>query len=268
LSREELCVLWPSLGVTGFQAGNYCKTGGYLDHHRVVEGFAQKVQAGGAHLEFNTRVEGILRDDDRVIGVRTSEGLFTGETVVNAAGPHAGVISSLAGLEVPFVSRRHELLILEQTAQVPESIPWLIDIDQQVHMRPDGSGRALVGGFLGHDDPSNPDSYDQAVSKRWSTAVREQASRSFRLTGPNSAVLSGWAGLYPGTVDYLPVLERSIPGLVTAAGFSGTGLMHAPVVGQIVADLVRGGTTSVLDISSLQSSRFAEEKKTLDFTGF
>jgi sarcosine oxidase subunit beta len=64
------------------------------------------------------------------------------------------------------------------------------------------------------------------------------------------------------------VLERSIPGLVTAAGFSGTGLMHAPVVGQIVADLVRGGTTSVLDISSLQSSRFAEEKKTLDFTGF
>ncbi|MDG2428478.1 MAG: FAD-dependent oxidoreductase [Acidimicrobiales bacterium] len=268
LSNEELCMRWPSLGSTDFEVGNYCKTGGYLNHHRVVAGFVQKVQAGGAHFEFNTRVEGILQDDGRVTGVRTSAGLFTGETVVNAAGPNAGVISLLAGLRIPFVSRRHELLILEQTAQVPESVPWLIDIDHQVHMRPDGSGRALVGGFLGQNDPTNPDRYDKSVSKNWSTAVRAQAAQSFHLTRPDSAVLRGWAGLYPGTVDYLPVLERSIPGLVTAAGFSGTGLMHAPAVGQIVADLVRDGNTSAVDISPLASTRFDGEQKPSDSTGF
>ena len=268
LSKEEISRRWPPLDSMDFEAGNYCKTGGYLDQHRVIRGFAQTVQAGGANLELHTRVEGILRDGGRVTGVQTSEGSFTSGTVVNAAGPHAGVISALAGLEIPFVSRRHELLILQQTARVPEDIPWLIDTDNQVHMRPDGSGRALVGGFLGHDDPDDPDDYDPALSERWSTAVREQASQSFHLSRPDSPVLRGWAGLYPGTVDYLPVLEQSTPGLVTAAGFSGTGLMHAPAVGQIVADLIREGSTSALDISALQSSRFDNEQTVMDFTGF
>ena len=53
-----------------------------------------------------------------------------------------------------------------------------------------------------------------------------------------------------------------------AAGFSGTGLMHAPAVGQIVADLIREGSTSALDISALQSSRFGNEQTVVDFTGF
>lgn len=268
LSEEEIGLRWPTLDSMDFAVGSYCKIGGYLDQHQVIKGLAQTVQAGGAHFELRTRVEGILRDGERVTGVRTSDGSFTGGTVVNAAGSHAGVISALAGLEIPFVSRRHELLVLQETARVPADIPWLIDTDHQVHMRPDGSGRALVGGFLGHDDPDDPDDYDPALSERWSTAVREQASQSFRLSRPDSPVLRGWAGLYPGTVDYLPVLEQSTPGLITAAGFSGTGLMHAPVVGEIVADLIREGATSALDISALQSSRFDNEQRVVDFTGF
>ena len=268
LSKGEISLRWPPLDSTDFTVGNYCKTGGYLDQHRVIKGFAQTVQALGAHLELRTRVEGILRDGDRVTGVRTSEGSFTSGTVVNAAGAHAGGISALAGLEIPFVSLRHELLILEQAARVPEGIPWLIDTDRQVHMRPDGSGRALLGGFLGCDDPDDPDDYDPALSERWSTAVREQASQSFRLSRPDSPVRGGWAGLYPGTIDYLPVLEQSMPGLVTAAGFSGTGLMHAPAVGQIVADLICGRPIDGIDISSLRSSRFDNQPTVVEFTGF
>ena len=135
-------------------------------------------------------------------------------------------------------------------------------------MRPAGSGRALVGGFLGHDEPDDPDDYDPALSEPWSTSVREQASRSFRLSRPDAPVVGGWAGLYPGTVDYLPVLEKSMPGLITAAGFSGTGLMHAPAVGRIVADLIDEGSTFDLDISALRSSRFDGKQIVTDSTGF
>ena len=81
-------------------------------------------------------------------------------------------------------------------------------------------------------------------------------------------VRGGWAGLYPGTIDYLPVLEQSMPGLVTAAGFSGTGLMHAPAVGQIVADLICGRSIDGIDISCLQSSRFDNQPTVAEFTGF
>jgi len=268
LDKVGITRRWPALASTDFTDGNYCKVGGYLDQHRVIRGYVQTVQAGGVHLELHTRVDGVIRDGARVIGVQTSEGSFTSETVINAAGPHAGEISTLAGQEIPFISRRHELLLLHRTAGIPENIPWLIDIDHQVHMRPDGSGRALVGGFLGHDEPDDPDDYDPALSEPWSTSVREQASRSFRLSRPDAPVVGGWAGLYPGTVDYLPVLEKSMPGLITAAGFSGTGLMHAPAVGRIVADLIDGGSTFDLDISALRSSRFDGKQIVTDSTGF
>ena len=68
--------------------------------------------------------------------------------------------------------------------------------------------------------------------------------------------MEAWAGLYPGTPDYLPVLELATPGLVTAAGLSGTGLMHAPAVGAIAGDLTLHGSTDRIDITALASSRF------------
>jgi sarcosine oxidase subunit beta len=74
--------------------------------------------------------------------------------------------------------------------------------------------------------------------------------------------------LYAGTPDYHPVIERSCPGLFTAAGFSGTGLMHAPAVGMLVSELIRFGEAQSLGISGLSSSRFAESQATKDGSGF
>src|SRR5207247_8137740 len=36
-------------------------------------------------------------------------------------------------------------------------LPWLIDADGQVHVRPDVDGGAQVGGFLGRDETVDPD---------------------------------------------------------------------------------------------------------------
>ena len=40
------------------------------------------------------------------------------------------------------------------------------------------------------------------------------------------------------------------------AGFSGHGLMHSPATGDLIAELIAGGKTS-LDITPLRLSRFA-----------
>jgi len=42
------------------------------------------------------------------------------------------------------------------------------------------------------------------------------------------------------------VIEEEKPGLFTAAGFSGTGLMHAPAAGLIIKDLVKFGKSKKL----------------------
>ena len=210
----------------------------------------------------------MLTSGERVTGAVTPSGPVKARHVVNAAGAEAGTIAALAGLEIPFVSRRHELLVVGPELPVPDETPWLIDLDSQVHLRPDGQGRALIGGFLGRDDPVEPSEYDRKVSDSWSRQVREAAAKSFGIVDKACAIVDSWAGLYPGTLDYQPVLEISKPGLITAAGFSGTGLMHAPAVGQIVADLVSKGSTSALDISGLRSARFGQGGPVMERTGF
>jgi sarcosine oxidase, subunit beta len=150
----------------------------------------------------------------------------------------------------------------------PTDVPWLIDVDQQVHLRPDGPGRALIGGFLGRDEAVDQECYKREYDKAWADEVRVAVAAAFGLTDADSEILEGWAGLYPGTVDYLPVVELSLPGLITAAGFSGTGLMHAPAIGDIVNSLAQGKSHPAIDISGLASSRFKTPGKSRDRTGF
>ncbi len=268
LSTSQMSSYWPQLSSMNFSKGLYCREGGYLDQHRVIKGYVDTVVSNGVKLLTGTQVDGLLKVNERISGVTTSAGEFHAEWVVNAAGPYAGEVADLVGCQIPFVSRRHELLVLEESAAVPEEIPWLIDMDRQVHMRPDGSGRALIGGFLGHDEATDPNTYDPDLSEEWSKEVRREASHSFCITNPESKVLKGWSGLYPGTVDYMPVIDETLPGLITAAGFSGTGLMHAPIVGEIVADLTMSTKRNLVDISSLNSTRFTKESQILESTGF
>jgi len=74
-------------------------------------------------------------------------------------------------------------------------------------------------------------------------------------------ILRGWGGLYETTPDHHPVLGEvpEVKGFYLAAGFSGHGFMHAPVTGQLLADLLIRGKPSI-DVSSLALSRFREGK--------
>ncbi|MEX2374315.1 MAG: FAD-dependent oxidoreductase [Dehalococcoidia bacterium] len=240
LEAEEIRRQWPYLAATRFTAGSYCGDGGWLDQHAVLHAYADAVTSRGAHLRPGVRVDGLVVEGGRVVGARTSHGTWRAGHVVNAAGPAAGMVAAMADVEIPFVSRWHQLLVVDPVPDVPQDLPWLIDVDRQVHLRPDGDGRALVGGFLGVDEPTDPQRWTRDADPAWVDAVRQAASASFGVLPPDAPVVASWAGLYPGTADSLPVVEVSRPGLVTAAGFAGTGLMHAPAVGQLVVDLIEG----------------------------
>lgn len=270
LDAAAVQALWPQLQRGSFVAASYCESGGYLDQFAVIQGYQQTLHRSEVVFEQGLRVEGLLMSGDprRVCGVRTRRGDIPASLVVNAAGAGAGTVAGFAGLSIPFRSRRHELLIVRGDIGGPAEFPWLIDVDLQVHLRPDGAGRALIGGFLGRDEEVDPDRYAHENHRDWVDEVRIAATKAFGLTRQDCEILAGWAGLYPGTSDYLPVLEMSLPGMITAAGFSGTGLMHAPAVGQIVSLLAQGRTDEVIDISSLAASRFNSRSVAQEQTGF
>lgn len=263
LSKEVLIDRWK----LNFNSGIYCNEGGYLDQHKTIELLRSKVIYRGGKIKEGFHVLEILKNSNgEVYGVKSGDGQLVANYVVNAAGSHAGQVASTCGHELPIISRRHELLIAKTELEL--DFPWLIDVDAQVHIRPNQDQTVLFGGFLGHDPEAHPDQYNMNYENDWVRAVLKAVRHSFGIAIEQSAIIDGWAGLYPGTPDYHPVLEISKPGLITAAGFSGTGLMHAPAVGVIVADLITQGKTNIFGIENLNSSRFDRPTRLQDKSGF
>ena len=114
----------------------------------------------------------------------------------------------------------------------------------------------------------SPVNYNKASSKAWRDEVLVQAHNSFGLTKKRPKVIKSWAGLYPGTKDYHPVIENSKLGFITVAGFSGTGLMHAPAAGKIVKNLALNIPISEINIKKLSLCRFREKNHEKEYSGF
>ena len=266
--KTQIKSIWPELLTLGTDFGVYCPDGGYLDHQKVIDGLLVGFQKSGGRLSNNIKASKLIKKNGEIKGVHTSSGIIYADQVINCSGADIEEITKIPWNTKYFKSRHHELIIATPKKPIYNQIPWLIDIDRQVHLRPNGKGQVLVGGFLGKDEEVCIDTYVPSTSKKWLIEVIKMAEQAFGVLGNNPKVLQHWGGLYPGTIDYLPIIEQTNPGLFTVGGFSGTGLMHAPAVGEIVSDLVLDGYTNIIDLKSFHSNRLNKVKLKTENTGF
>ena len=70
-----------------------------------------------------------------------------------------------------------------------------------------------------------------------------------------------WGGLYEMSPDKHAILGPApgIPNLYLINGSSGHGVMHAPALGHLLAEIVCDGSASTLDVHALRPGRFAEQ---------
>lgn len=253
---EKRC---PELRTDEFLGATYRADDGFADSHLALQGFSMAASEAGAEIRTGVTVTDILQQDagDRVTGVRTNEGTIESTYVVNAAGVWADQIGKMVGLELPINPRRRQLMITDPEIPVDDSVPFTVDHDRGVHFRPERNGSAVVGGHFADTDPRmDPDNYKKNMDLDWAAETIAAAAECANYFGPDSRVKRGWAGLYGVTPDHHPILEETLPGFVTAAGFSGHGFMQAPATGKIVAELIDEGGPSLVDTSSLTADRF------------
>jgi sarcosine oxidase subunit beta len=69
-----------------------------------------------------------------------------------------------------------------------------------------------------------------------------------------------WAGLYEMSPDKHAILGAlsECPNLFFINGSSGHGVMHAPALGQLLAEIMSDGHATTLDATPLRPSRFAD----------
>lgn len=261
LTPAEATERCPGLDPDPFVAATYNPEDGVADPNLAVQGYADAAREAGVDIRTGTAVTDVVRDDDRVVGVDVREDgdaeRITADYAVNAAGAWAGRIGAMAGVDLPISPRRRRIAVVEPSTPVPESAPLTIDLETGSYFRPEREGIALVGGHFADADPdADPDGFDEGMEIDWAAEAVERAGAYTDYFGPETRIRRGWAGLYAVTPDHHPVVEESVPGFVTAAGFSGHGFQHAPATGRIVADLVLDGETDLVDVSTLDRERF------------
>ncbi|MXV62337.1 FAD-dependent oxidoreductase [Natronorubrum sp. JWXQ-INN-674] len=272
-AAQEHC---PGIDPDRFVAGTYSPTDGFADPHLALQGYARAATDAGVDIRTKTPVTDVIREgagagDDggdtagRVTGVETPDGRLEAAYVVNAAGPWAREIAAMADVSLPITPKRRQIAVVKPEQSVPETDPLTIDLESGSYFRPDRDGDALVGGHFGPPDPArDPNGYDRSMDFDWSIDALEAVAEWTSYFGPESAVKRGWAGLYAVTPDDTAILEETVPGFVTAAGFSGHGFQHAPATGKLVAELVTEDEASLVDIKALSSDRFGRDAERLE----
>jgi glycine/D-amino acid oxidase-like deaminating enzyme len=256
VSAEEIRRRFPQLRSDDIVGGSFCPTDGFVDPYSAMNGFMAWAADHGARLWKNTTVTGIRSNAHGVVAVVTSRGAVSTRTLVNAAGPWAAQVASLAGLALPVEPLRRMLVPSEPCDIFPHTAPMIVDMSNGFHFRPEG-----LGFLLAWNDPEETPGYKtdfepSFVEKILTRAANRVPAFENLAVNPKRA----WAGLYEMTPDHHPILGPApgLPGFFLANGFSGHGVMHAPATGKILSDLILQGSTELMDVSPLALSRFAE----------
>ncbi len=222
--------------------------GGFIsDPQLATHNLQRAAEDAGAEFWFNAEVASIEQQGGRVVGIKlTDGGTISATVVVNVAGPHSYRINQMAGVvqEMKIKTRalRHEV------AHVPSPVGFdaekdgvvYSDSDIATYMRPEQGNHLMIGS----EDPPcdqrqwvDPDDFDRNFSDQWNTQVLRMAQRIPELGVPTKT--RGVVDLYDVSDDWIPIYDKSdLPGYYMAIGTSGNQFKNAPVVGEMMAELI------------------------------
>ncbi|MER3437739.1 MAG: FAD-dependent oxidoreductase, partial [Chloroflexota bacterium] len=146
IGPSELTRLAPWARPSGALAMWFTPSDLYLEPVQIPLGYARAAERRGATLLPETEVTGIAIQHGEVTGVTTNRGEIRTPVVVDAAGAWARLIGERAGVRIPVVPVRHQLIITEPIAGVDTTQPICRVIDANVYVRPEKGG-LMLGGY-------------------------------------------------------------------------------------------------------------------------
>ncbi|MEK6719066.1 MAG: FAD-binding oxidoreductase [Chloroflexota bacterium] len=258
IGPAELATLAPGIVTDDVGVAAYEPDSGYADPAGTASGFIAAARARGARLVQRCRVETVVTDGDRVIGVDTAQGRFAAPVVVDVAGAWAAALARTVGVNVPVQSWRHDTAYFGLPPGRTTDFPIVIDDINGVYFRPEGRDLLLVGLETDNLIGGSPDRPMAAMSGDVAEQMAERVCRRVPWMGSGTfrTAHGGQDGITP---DQRPIIDKAGPeGFLLACGFSGTGFKTAPAVGASLAELILDGRSRTVDLSAYALRRFAE----------
>ncbi len=260
LTGDEVRRRVPIMALDDVLGGSYCHLDGLADPNSVVMAYMGAAARLGVQALTGVEVIGIDTQGAEVRKVLTDQGAIATGTVVNAAGPWAGLIGQMAGVNLPIEAVRRQILTTSPLPEIPSDFPFVIDFERSLYFHREGEGL-----LTGMSNPHEPSSFDQSVDPDWELIAMEAAIERLPLL-EKAGMASHWAGLYENTPDKHPIYGKTpVDGFFVVGGFSGHGFMHGPISGKLMSEIILDGAASTVDVSGLDLARFVENRQILEY---
>lgn len=260
LAPSEIGQRWPHLNIDLLIGATWCPTDGFLFPPVIYGEGIRRAEELGARILQRTEVLGAEHDGAHITALSTSRGTLRTDCVVNCTNAWAARVSPrLGGMELPIVPVKRFLYHLDpgESGIAPEvlgALPMTIyGMGRRLgaHTRPDGQHLILAGtsrtppepSFEDEDQDRVPEAFDHRHGvDNFGFELLEDMARYAPSLVESGGLMATTCGYYGMTPDAVPLigLDRQVSNLVHAAGFSGHGLMHAPVTALLVEKLVTG----------------------------
>lgn len=250
-SPDEIRALVPVVNTADLVIGLFDRQVGVIEAHSIMLGYAHGARRLGVEINQGVRATGIRLEAGRVVGVDTPSGPVATRTVVNAAGADAVEVGRWLGVDLPIDNRARSIFVTDAFQLIPDDTPFVVDEALGWYYRKEGPG-VLMG--MGREKTTTA-----SMSINWKLlpqVVEVAMHRVPVLAG--ARIASGWSGIRPLTPDNRPIIGPvdGVEGYINLCGWGGSGVMHSPAGGQLVAEYIHDGAATILDLTPFLLSRF------------
>lgn len=260
LKPEEVHERWPHIEADRLIGATFCATDGFLRPNIILaEGF-RRARELGVTLLAHTEVVGARLRSGRVARLETAEGEIEVDWVVNATNAWAPRVSKvIGGMPLPISPLKRYLYYLRPRRPIMSEGEWLAQPMTIYGMgpgrgalsRPDGPELVLAWAHETTPEPEFSDADQDRIDApfhhergiaNFGYAVLEQLAEFAPALAEDGGLSATTSGFYGTTPDHNPLIGRDTQqmNVIHATGFSGHGIMHAPITAALVEAIVTG----------------------------
>lgn len=206
---------------------------GSLSVYRLTQALAQAARQLGATVHEETPVGALLRESDRVAGVRLQGRDLHAETTILATGAWTRLLGDSIGASMPIKPVKGQLIAFANTPLRPSRV--ISGHGGYVRPRPDGTTMVAA--------TEEPDGgFDRRVTGD-GVAWLLELTRTLCPILLQGEVAETWSGLRPGSETNDPLIGPvpGFAGLWVCAGHFRTGAKEAPATAVLVAEALTSG---------------------------
>ena len=256
LNATAAAELVPGLAVEGVIGATFGPDDGIADPSGLTNGYATAARRAGATIEMGREAMAIATSPDgsRVVGVETADDRIEAPIVVLCSGVWSPALATTCGVDLPVTPEPRQLVLTTDFPGRPERRTLVIDTATMCFFHREGDG-VLMGVPKAGQQPT----FETALDDRFVAEELLPKAIDVLPALEGASMATTWTGLYEMSPDHDAILGpvAGLDGLLLAAGFSGHGFQHAPIVGVVLAELATGRRPTV-DVSALRLERFAE----------